>query len=657
MLRKLQKRDARLPAAIAGAVILLAVGAVVVSNRVADHLFRTETIATARSWAADLEARVPELPALLERQPPSAETHALLEMARRVGGVFRFKLFDRAGNLVLVSDDLSDPNLPASVTAERGRSETAARILAGQAHVETKRGVPPMRPSYYSEAYVPLVRDGAVIGIVEVYVDQTAKAAMYREAFLLIHAASVVLAIVGGLLPTTVLRRKIRERREAEAKVRYLAHHDTLTGLPNRRQFNERLDAALAYVKRHGGYVGVLLIDLDRFKEVNDTLGHEAGDALLCAVAKRLSNEVREEDTIARLGGDEFAIIQVGGRQPSDAGRLADRLVEVVAAPYNLAGHTVVCGTSVGIAVAPSDGVDGEMLLRNADMALYRSKAAGRGVAHFFESGMDTALRQRRALEQDLRAAVAQGNLELAYQPLFRMPDRSLVGFEALLRWTHPERGAVPPQDFIPLAEETGLIIPIGEWVLRTACQEAAAWPGRHKVSVNLSPLQFRRGDIVATVRDALTAASLPPGHLELEITEGLLLDDADLVLGKLEQLRAMGCQIAMDDFGTGYSSLGYLWRFPFDRLKIDRSFIHEMQHDEKAAAIVDTILSLGRTLNLEVTAEGVETEPQAQALAASGCQEAQGFLLGRPMPAHTIPDLAGSGGKCCTNQLKRIDG
>ncbi|MBP0447398.1 EAL domain-containing protein [Roseomonas sp. SSH11] len=644
----IKKADASLLVAICLAACLLAGGAIFVSNRVAEYLFRRETIATAYAWATDLGTRIPELPKVLERHPPSPEAHVLLEMARHMGGVFRFKLFDRDGNLVLVSDDLTDPNLPASIAAERGRTTAAEGILRGEPLVETKKGVPPNRPEYYSEAYVPLLQSGSVIGIVEVYVDQTAKAALYAEAFFLIHIASIALAVLGSLLPAFVIRKKIRERRDAEARLRFLAHHDPLTALANRTGLTEKLRGALAQARRRDGQVAVLLLDLDRFKEVNDTLGHGAGDELLCQVTKRLKGALRQEDFIARLGGDEFAVIQVGATQPISAGKLATRLIDLVSAPYDLKGNSAACGVSIGISVGPEDGVTHETLLRNADIALYRAKDGGRGAACFFEPGMDATLRERHALEQDLRAAVASGGFQLHYQPLFSMPEREICGYEALLRWTRPLRGPTPPNDFIPLAEETGLIVPIGAWVLHAACRDAVSWADDRKISVNLSPGEFKRGDIVATVASALAESGLPPRRLELEVTERLLLEDTDAVLSKLQQLRAFGCSIAMDDFGTGYSSLGYLWRFPFDRIKIDRSFVSEMAYDAKAAAIVDTVLSLGRALNLEVTAEGVETEHQAAALNALGCGEAQGYLLGRPRSATEMdpcppPPLAAS--------------
>jgi diguanylate cyclase (GGDEF)-like protein len=428
----------------------------------------------------------------------------------------------------------------------------------------------------------------------------------------------------------------VTELRRTQNALAHLARHDALTGLPNRAGFHQALKAALSRAERDGDPVALLAFDLDRFKEVNDTLGHPAGDQLLREAASRLRAELREHDTVARLGGDEFMVIQVGAEQPAGAEALAARLLEVMGEPYRLDGHQAVATATIGIAIAPEDGNDADQLVRNADTALYQAKAERRGSACAFRPEMDRALKARREMERGLRRALAEGEFRLLYQPQVAFPSRLLVGYEALIRWQHPERGLIAPGEFIALAEETGLIAPIGDWVLREACVAACAWPEGTKIAVNLSPMQFRHGDIVASVRDALAASGLPARQLELEITEGLLLQDSEQVLQRLTELKALGVSIAMDDFGTGYSSLAYLWRFPFDKLKIDQRFTRDMTHDPKVAAIVETILALGRTLDLTVTAEGVETEGQASALADAGCDLGQGYLIGRPLPAVT---------------------
>ena len=426
----------------------------------------------------------------------------------------------------------------------------------------------------------------------------------------------------------------ITERRRAEAQIAYMAHHDSLTDLANRVLFREHVEQALARARRYDEGFAVICLDLDRFKDVNDTLGHPVGDMLLKAVADRLRGCVRESDVVARLGGDEFAVLEIGSGLPSHVGILAGRIVEALGAPFDLDGHEVVVGASLGVAVAPADGADPDQLLKNADMALYRAKADGRGIFRFFEPGMDARLQERRALEVDLRTALANGEFDLFYQPLINAGTSQISGFEALLRWRHPGRGMVPPAEFIPVAEEIGLIAPLGEWVLRQACREAAWWPADIRVAINLSPAQFRSRNLVQVVASALVASSLSPGRLELEITESVLLHDNESTLAVLHQLRALGVRIAMDDFGTGYSSLSYLLSFPFDRIKIDRSFVRDISERADCAAIVQSIASLGASLGMATTAEGVETGEQLQLLKAVGCTEVQGYYFARPQPA-----------------------
>lgn len=451
-----------------------------------------------------------------------------------------------------------------------------------------------------------------------------------------------------GLIGTMVFTvRRIREiraevvlREESDTRANFLAYHDSLTELANREHFAARLSEALAWSRRSGEPVAVLAIDLDRFKFINDSLGHAVGDALLRSVAERLRENVRETDTVARMGGDEFAIVQVGVQQPRHASRLAERLVDALDAPHQLDGHDVQCSASIGIAVATDDGDDPASLVRYADTALYRAKADGRQTVRFFEEGMDVELRARRELEQALREGLNEERFRLHFQPMYNLSGKSLIGFEALLRFDHPERGPITPSEFIPLAEESGLIVPLGAWALGAACREATSWPEQHRVAVNLSPIQFRHGDIVGTVREALQESGLPAHRLELEITESLLLEDADNVFRKLAKLRDLGVAIAMDDFGTGYSSLAYLWRFPFDKIKIDQSFIKAMDDDPRVAAIIDSILSLGATLGMDVTAEGIETDDQADLLRRIGCEHGQGYLLGRPVPVDHLESI-----------------
>jgi diguanylate cyclase (GGDEF)-like protein len=422
----------------------------------------------------------------------------------------------------------------------------------------------------------------------------------------------------------------ITERRRAEKQIAHMARHDALTDLPNRILLRDRLAHALAELppdKR----LAMLYLDLDHFKGVNDNLGHQVGDELLKTVAERLQSCIREVDTVARVGGDEFAIIHTGIDQPNDAAMLARRICEAIREPCELHGHAVMVETSIGIALAPGDGSDPTELLKNADMALYRAKADGRGTYRFFEPAMDAGMKARRTLELALRMALANGEFELHYQPLVNLDDRRITSCEALIRWQHPERGLIPPAEFIPIAEEIGLIVPLGEWVLRQACIDAMKWPADIKVAVNLSPIQVMNQNLVAVVVGALAAAGLPANRLEVEITESVLMQNSDATLATLHRLRALGVKISMDDFGTGYSSLSYLRSFPFDKIKIDRCFISGLATGDDSVAIVLAIAGLAKHLGIATTAEGVETKQQLQQVKALGCSEMQGFLFSPP--------------------------
>lgn len=443
------------------------------------------------------------------------------------------------------------------------------------------------------------------------------------------------------------LHEDITEQRRAQAQVAYLATHDALTGLPNRGALRDELQRLLARNKR-GDDLAVLCLDLDRFKAVNDLLGHPAGDALLRQVAERLRQCARETDFVARLGGDEFAVLQCGTPQPSSSTTLARRIITALSTPFDLDGHRAHIGVSVGIAIAPFDGEEPERLLKNADLALYRAKSEGRGILRYFEPAMDAQIQARRSLESDLRRAVALEQFHVAYQPQVDTDSGRVVGFEALLRWQHPVRGNIAPVDFIPLAEETGLIVAIGRWVLAQACRDAASWPETISVAVNVSSVQFADGSLVREVINALGDSGLQPGRLELEITESVLMRDADQALLMLRELRQCGVRVAMDDFGTGYSSLSYLRSFPFGRIKIDRSFIHDIETNAEAQAIVRAVCGLGCSLGMAITVEGVETLGQLAAARREGCSNVQGYLFSRPRPAVDVPYMIATAERLC---------
>jgi diguanylate cyclase (GGDEF)-like protein len=435
----------------------------------------------------------------------------------------------------------------------------------------------------------------------------------------------------------------VTERRQAEMKIAHMARHDALTDLPNRVLLRERLGEALAHVER-GQRLAVLYLDLDQFKNVNDTLGHPAGDELLRVVAGRLRDCVRETDTVCRVGGDEFFVVQTDIGDATDAERLARRLVESVRAPFDLQGHRVMIDASIGIALAPADGNDANELLKNADMALYGAKADGRGVYRFFEANMDARMKERRSLELALRTAFENGEFELYYQPMVNLERGEVRCCEALLRWHHPERGMVSPVEFIPVAEEIGLIVALGEWVIRRACEDAAQWPDDICVAVNLSPTQLLSKGLLLAVLGALASSRLPAHRLELEITEAVLMQNSELTVRVLHQLRSLGIRISMDDFGTGYSSLSYLRSFPFDKIKIDRCFIKGLGDSSESDAIVQAVTGLADCLRMTTTAEGVETREQLDRVRKLGCTDVQGFFYSPPVPLRELTKVLATG-------------
>jgi len=436
------------------------------------------------------------------------------------------------------------------------------------------------------------------------------------------------------------LKVEIADREESQARSQYLAYHDSLTGLGNRLLFKEQLEEALNDVLITPHPLAVLFLDLDGFKAINDTLGHSIGDMLLKSVAGRLNDILPRTDRIARLGGDEFAILQISAPQPTSSVALAKKIIEVVSLPYSIEGHNVTVGASVGIALGHAGNINTANFMKSADLAMYAAKYDGRGTYRMFDPEMDAIVQVRRALERDMRTALAQDGFKLFYQPLVNLQTKKVTAFEALMRWNHPERGMVPPSEFIPVAEEIGLIVQLGEWALRQACGDAMGWPDYISVSVNLSPLQFAKGSLVATVMNALASSGLPASRLELEITESVLLEKSERNIGILNQLRDLGVRISMDDFGTGYSSIGYLRSFQFDKIKIDQSFVRDLLVDKGSLAIVRAIAGLGVSFGMTTTAEGVETEEQMRCLNLEGCIEVQGYLYSKPVPADEINEL-----------------
>ncbi len=586
-------------------------------------------------WVEFVGRSVPTLPDDLRAGRFTPATLAQLKLLGHVDEVFRFRLYDSAGRPVL--DDgqlgLSAPDLPDAQSTLARRAQVLA---AGQPALNVHhRGQG--RVQHFSVALVPLRDARGSYGLFEVYVDQTERAEALEGAFMALCVMVVVLTLsLSGVAAWRGWQRLRRELR-TEERVRYLASHDALSGTLNRTSFLEALEATAWRHQGGGPAFAVLAIDLDRFKDVNDGHGHAAGDEVLRLVGERLRTLLRAGDAVARLGGDEFAVMQCGVQQPQDVARLAQRIVDLLGEPFPVGEAQMRLGGSVGAALYDASVADVATLLKHADTALYQAKADGRGCFRFYDPGIDSAMEQRRELARDLRLALEAGQLHLAFQALYDADGRTLHGYEALMRWNHPRLGAVSPTVFIPLAEEGGLIGEMGAWALREACREAAAWPASLCVAVNLSPAQFRHGDLLATVQQALADSRLAPSRLELEITESLLISNTQQVLAILNQLSALGVRVAMDDFGTGYSSLAYLWRFPFDRIKIDRAFVKDIADDARVDLIVKSIIELAHALRIRVTGEGVETREQLHALARHGCDEVQGFLLARPAPAATL--------------------
>ncbi len=601
------------------------------------------------NWVEFVEESVPELGSFLAGGPLAPAASERLKVLSHADEVFRFKLFTPEGQLLLDSRTFegAPTEPPSDATLAEIRDVAASGEELVTIHHDGKDGF-----EHYSIANLPIRLDGKIVGVFKVYIDQSERAEATEASMLLLCGVVVLLTLVIGGTAAWRAWHQVRAKLRTEERVRYLASHDVLSGTLNRSSFVEVLEAAAWRARSGGPGFAVLCLDLDRFKEVNDGHGHAHGDEVLRQVGERLRHLLRHGDAVARLGGDEFAVMQSGVVESADVARLAQRIVDALAEPYSVHEVQLRCGGSVGAAIhapaADGKGADIAALMKQADAALYQAKAKGRGCYSFFDPALDADLQVRRQLLRDLRLARQQGELRLEFQGLFAGPESTLCGYEALMRWAHPSHGEVPPSQFIPLAEEGGLIVDLGAWALHQACCEAAGWPNGLRVSVNLSAAQFGSGDLVATVGDALGRSGLAPERLELEITESLLIHNTEHVLNVLRRLSALGVSIAMDDFGTGYSSLAYLWRFPFDKIKIDRSFVRDIASaDGKVDLIVKSIIELAHALRIRVTAEGVETSNQAQALVGLGCDELQGYLLARPAGpgrlAHrqTAPDVS----------------
>ena len=630
------------------AVVVLAI------NGLAERHLKQSAQSSATAWAEHLALHVSDVELIFRGQPAPPQTQAQLLALRSLSGLRGYRFFAPDGRLVRVSEALGSGSSPTtSTTGTTGTTtlpaDVLADVLAGVQHVQLQTLVSDTAALDISAALVRVNRGGQTIGVAEVQVDQTERAALTTRSFrlaALIDCAALGLVLVLGLV---LWRTRTAEVAAVQERALYLVQHDALSGALNRAHFHAALLKACAtqITQSSGGHIGsgkglaVLHIDIDRFKAFNERFGQSAGDQLLRDVSARLQAVLRGKDLLARLGGDQFAVLQNAVLSSGDISTLAERLLAAVAQTPLPADANWLVTASVGAAIHGVDGRDAEALMHAADLALLHAKSLGPGKHSFYDAVLDRQLQDRQELTQDLRQALAQRTLRLHFQPLFSAHGCTLTGYEALARWPHPTRGFVSPAEFIALAEQSGQINELGRWVIQAACTEAARWPGALTVAVNLSPAQFlREGAVVEEVRAALQMSGLPAARLEVEITESLLMGDTEQVLRSLHALHKLGVKIAMDDFGTGYSSLAYLWRFPFDKLKIDRAFTQGLGSDAKVDVIVGSIIHLAHSLAIRVNAEGVETVAQQQALARHGCDEFQGFLLGKPQPPERLAHL-----------------
>ena len=617
------------------AVIVLALFVVVAGTwltvRLAtNYLIYQDATSSAESWATVVVDNVPDIEQIASGEMPLSSSMEFFDWARKTETVFRYVIYNTAGYSQLVSEREVNPVGIAEFSSE------AVRALKTNAPVvDVREGTSPNRPAFYGRAFVPVFIDDQPVAIISAFVDETA----FRATVIgVLSAAGIFLSLLTALsfgLPAIAWYRRTREKQIADRRIRYLAHHDGLTGLINRPRLIELLNNAIISRTAEGRGLAVHFVDLDKFKEVNDTLGHDGGDFLLKSVAERLRLASRPEDLVARLGGDEFIVIQDGVTRKDDALPFAERLASALASPLLYDDHEIMSTVSIGVALAPANGTTSERLLKCADLALYASKSQGRNCIRFFQPEMDAELQKRLAMETLVRNATRNKTFQLHYQPIYGMADRRLLGFEALVRLPAEDGTLLMPHVFIPVAEDLRLIDSIGAWILNEACTTAVNWPEHLTIAVNLSPSQFEAGSFSEVVKNALQQSGLKPQRLELEITEKLILDNDDNVSEELRKLDEMGVSIVMDDFGTGYSSLSYLWKLPFKKIKIDQSFMEVFERSPSdAKTVIRTILNLGRQLDMQVTVEGVETANQVRFLDGADAEQVQGYYFSRPLPA-----------------------
>lgn len=604
-----------------------------------ERLLRAESIEVATQWFGKFEKSTAQIEQIFDGDARGAKGLGTSE-SDWLTDVFYYEIHHQKRGQVYRSANSLTGRKPDIIDRkpQEGEAESFAKV---QAELIESKGAD--WPQIYSETTLPLVKDGRRIGSIVIFADQTKRAALYKKSFGFLTSGLLILMAFGSALAGSIIAKKIREHQRAENRVRYLAHHDSLTGSLNRASFNEALEDLLSEPQELGSdrkSPTLMWIDLDKFKEVNDSFGHAFGDALLKHVSERLEESVEPGDIVARVGGDEFAILCVSPRSKADLEELAQIISDKLNTFVCIDEQFVPCGACIGIAPYPDAGKSAIQLVQAADLAMYNAKTNGRKGYRFYDPSMQDQMQERRELEQALVRALDREEFEVYYQPQVNLDNKDIAAYEALVRWHHPEKGVISPSDFIPVAEETGLIKQLGEWVLIQACKDAAKWKGRERIAVNLSAAQFKDDHVLKAVNAALAESGLPPERLELEITESLLFHDPERALTTLSTLKGMGVKVAMDDFGTGYSSLAHLWRFPFDKIKIDRSFVKNIEHNPKVAKIITSIIDLGRALDIRITAEGVEHEYQAEFLRDRDCEFVQGFYYGRPVPNQDLKNF-----------------
>jgi diguanylate cyclase (GGDEF)-like protein len=645
MLRSLVARVRRDPfdaIVLAAAVAGIAVGTAYVNRVTIESVLHRDAERAAGGMSQFLATSLPELPSIMSGRKISPSGRDILELGRIAANAERYEIYNSAGGRVLeygpsAAQDEGDEHEHENLRDHK--PQAFRNILSGDSYVESFEKQENGKTVFLSEGYAPIKDGGRIAGVLEVYLDQTAKKADFESALVTSSMAALSILLLGLTVPVWLYRRRLREKKVVEDRVKYLTQYDELTGLVNRGSLQEYLVTALDGLgKEEGARAALLLIDVDRFEAINDGHGHKGGDAVLRCIGERLSLIVGSSGYVSRFGGDEFAVLMPAVSDRSSLEIFAAQLIASMAQPYPVLERGVVAPVSIGISLMPDDAASADLALRHADLALHAAKMAGRNGYRLYDPSLEQQYARKLAVERAVRRACASNGFELYYQPQFALSAQVLIGFEALLRLNDPELGRVPPSEFIPFTEEMGLIPQIGEWVLREACRFAVLWPAPLGIAVNLSPLQFRDGGLPRLVALILAESKLPPQRLELEVTEGLILANTEAVMDQIRAIRALGVSFAMDDFGTKYSSLSYLWNFTFDSLKIDRDFVQGLGSAEKAAQILETIITLGKTLDVRITAEGVESAEQAQFLAEHHCDAVQGYFFGRPMPAIDVP-------------------